>query len=489
MSRYGASSATGNVLASPPPPPSGSPSMPVRDSVRDSISDPLGIVKRGWWKVCICALVVSIVCLGLSVLQTPIYRSDVTLYVTSATDTNSQSAYQGSLASQQRVGSYSRLVTSDVVVERALSDSALGMSPEDAKLSLTAKNSPDTVLLTISAEDPDPLVAASLANAVAQAMAGYVATLETPANGGGPLAKLTIVSPATPSTDPVSPQVTRNTAIGLLIGILIGLLWVFVRSRFDTKIRSAEDLKLVSDVSLLASILSDGRLKDQKRVDFSSGASQNAEAYRRLKSNLGFISVDDPSRRILVTSAKPGEGKTTTSLNLAAAIADAGSSVVLVSADLRRPALGNWLAINNSIGFTDYLRGDLALPEVVQSTHIDGFSIVACGSVPPNPTELLASNKAGVFFDELASKYDYVVVDSAPILPVTDSLELTRWVDGVLVVTRSGWTRRPELSAALEQLKTAHVRVLGLVLNDVSESLTAYGYGYYGGDYSARPNG
>ena len=439
----------------------------------------LRIVKGGW----ILILVVTVICgaagLGFSLLQDPVYRSTTTLYVTSGSNGSSQSNLQDSLAAQQRVTSYTKLVASDAIVREAVESTTLNLSVGEAKAALTATSSPETVLLNVSARSENKDTAANLANAVARSMTDFVRELETPSGGGNPLAKLTVVTPAEPSDTPISPRTKRNTALAVLVGFALGVAAVFARDRFNNRVQGEEQIGTITKSPVLASVPSDELLKKQGLIDFSSGATLAAEAYRKLRTNLSFTSIDNPSRRIVVTSALAAEGKTTTAMNLAAALAETGKRVVLVDADLRRPQVYHRTGGMGDIGLTNYLKGDGSMADLLQPSEIKGLQILASGPQPPNPAELLGSKKAGQGIENLSAMFDYVIIDSPPLLPVTDAAVLAQWADGVVLVARANQSRIPDIAASIEQLEAVQAKLIGVVLTDVPTRGGAYKYGYY----------
>lgn len=457
---------------------------------RRPVAELLGVLRRNWWILVGSALVVGLMGLVFSVLQPAEYRSSSTLYVTSGSDPNTQSAFQGSQAAQQRVASYVKLVTSDAIVLEALRDGSIALSPEDAREKLTASAAPETVLITLSATDTDAERARALTTAVGEAMTRYIETLEQPSGGGDSLAKLTVVSFASPA-EQVAPRVLRNVGLSVLLGFLIGMLIVYLRERFDTVVRNVATIPNEIGSSVLGTVPQEPQLRGGGTINFSAGASSGAaESYRRLRTNLTFSNVDNPPRVVLVTSACPGEGKTTTAMNLAATLADSGDRVVIVDGDLRRPEVANRTGKLPAIGFTNYLRGDADMSELVQSTDYPNLDVLTSGELPPNPAELLASERAAQGIRELSRAYDYVIVDSPPVLPVTDAAVTARSVDGVLLVVRAGSTKQPDLIEAVESLRAAKTSILGLVLNDVRASNSGYRYtGYASTDETISPAG
>ncbi|MDH3046688.1 polysaccharide biosynthesis tyrosine autokinase [Gordonia alkanivorans] len=446
---------------------------------RRPVADVLSVVRRNWWILLCSALLVGVIGLAFSVVQSSEYRSSATLYVTSGSDPNTQSAYQGSQAAQQRVASYVKLVTSDAIVMEALRDGSINLSMDEARERLTASAAPDTVLVTIGATDTDPERARALATAVAEAMTRYIETLEQPSGGGDSLAKLTVVSFASPA-EKVAPRVLRNAGLSVLLGFFLGMLIVYLRERFDTVVRTAANVPSVVGSPVLASVPQEPMLRGGGTINFAAGATSGAaESYRRLRTNLAFSNVDKPPRVVLVASACPGEGKTTTALNLAASLADSGDRVVIVDGDLRRPEVAKRTGRQPAVGLTNYLRGDAKMEDLVQASDFPNLDVLTSGELPPNPAELLASDRAAAGIRELAGSYDYVVVDSPPILPVTDAAVTARSVDGVLLVVRAGSTKQPDLVDAVEMLRAANVSILGLIMNDVQSGNAGYRYSGY----------
>jgi len=433
-----------------------------------------------WWVIATCGLVVCVGALGLSLLSVPQYRSTATLYVTAGSDDGTQSAYQGSLASQQRVESYSQLVKSGVLIEKALAETGLGVSLATARDSIETASANDTVLLQISVTLPSPDEAALLANALSAELAENVMTLEQPAGGGTALAKVTLVAPARPEASPVSPKVLRNSVLGFVVGALVALVYLYMRFKADGRVRSAEQAEAASGAPLLSSIPDEPSLAEGSVVDFRSGASMAAEAYRKLRTNLTFVNIDNKTRCVMVTSANPSDGKTTTALNLAASLAEAGNNVLVVDADLRSPSVAPMLGLSGDVGLTDLLRTDIAPSELIQQTEFDGLSVLCSGPRPPNSTELLGSQRSRQVFSQIREAFDFVIVDSPPVLPLADANVVSQIVDGVLVVVRDRSTKTAQVVQAVSELRAVDATLLGTVLNRSDSSVGLYSYSAYG---------
>ena len=450
----------------------------------DPLRRQLGVLRRGWWILVGAALLGGCTALIGSLVQTPIYAASSTLYVSVQGGERSDAAYQNSMASQQRVLSYAKLINSDVVGTEVIERSGVDLSIPDVQSALSASYTPDTVLLTITAEDRDPAVAARLARAAAESVADYVGELERPVGGGASLAKMTVVSPAQVSEAPVSPRIYRNTGVGILIGALLGLGLLVLRDRLDSRLHDEAGAVAATGAAVLGRIPNQREGGDALVPSYSGGWSSTAEAFRKLRTNLQYVDVDHPARTILVTSALEGDGKSTTCVNLCAALTEAGERVVLVDADLRRARVAAMLSANPAIGLTDYLRGDTAIEDVVQQAPTRGFDLIASGSTPPNPAELLGSERFRSAMADLSHSYDFVIVDSPPVIPVTDAMVIAGAVDGVLVVGRIGKTRESALRSACDQLRSSSTRIIGILLNGVRDSEGSYQYSYTS---SARP--
>jgi polysaccharide biosynthesis transport protein len=294
------------------------------------------------------------------------------------------------------------------------------------------------------------------------------------------------VSPASPPTSPSSPKPLRDGGIALVIGLLLGLAAVFAAEYFDDKVYTKDETERLSGgVPVLAIV---PRVKSWKRskrpfliteVDPFSPAT---EAYRSLRTSLEFADRDAQLKTILVTSATGREGKTSTVANLGVIMANAGERVVIVSCDLRRPRLAAFLGKDETMGFTSVLLDQVELKDAIQvSANATGLALLGTGPTPPNPAELLGSDQAAEIFRLLATSFDVVLIDSPPLLPVTDPLVLSLYADAVLMVVMVGLTTRTEVERATELLAQVNARPTGIVLNKATRRSTNgydYGYGY-----------
>ncbi|SDO56475.1 CpsD/CapB family tyrosine-protein kinase [Halobacillus aidingensis] len=204
-----------------------------------------------------------------------------------------------------------------------------------------------------------------------------------------------------------------------------------------------------------------------------------AEQFRTIRTNLQFTTVDSELETMLVTSASPSEGKSITTANTATVFAQQGKKTLLIDADLRKPTVHYTFRVSNTSGLSNYLVGKQRVTELARETDVDNLDVITCGPIPPNPSELLGSNKMKQFIEEAKQTYDMIVFDTPPVLAVTDSQVLSNFVDGVLLVVRSKQTEKEAAVKAKETLEQAKANILGVVLNDQDLKSSNYYY-YYG---------
>lgn len=291
-----------------------------------------------------------------------------------------------------------------------------------------------------------------------------------------------VVRPATAPKVPFAPTPVRTAVLALIVGLLIGLGAAFLIDYLDQSIKHPADLdKLHSTVPLLG-VVPLVPAPDNRPIALSTPNDLSVESYRSLRTSVQFLGIERDVQVLQITSAMPGEGKTTTATNLAVVLAQTGASVVLVDADLRKPRIHQVFALSASIGLTDNLVGD-PIDLTLQGVE-DGPEVIVSGPVPPNPSEMLSSKRMTEVIKDLRKRFDYVVVDSAPTLPVSDAKALSRQVDGVLIVIQAGRASLPQVRQTLTTLEQVNATILGLVLNKATETDVdgSYGYGYgYGG--------
>jgi non-specific protein-tyrosine kinase len=285
-----------------------------------------------------------------------------------------------------------------------------------------------------------------------------------------------VVQSADLPIDPVEPRPIGTAVVAVIVGLMLGLGAAFVVEYLDDSLRRTEDIKAITGLPVLAVVPVEPP-PDNRPIALSEPSEFAVEVYRGLRTSIQFLGLDTPLRVIQVTSSLPGEGKTTTATNLAVVLTQAGFDVVLVDGDLRRPCVHEVFSVPLRPGLTE----TLVAAETVEMaiSHLDRLHVVPAGSMAPNPSEMLSSTRFAALVKQLSSRYQYVIIDSAPVLPVADSLALSRAVDGVLVVGQANRTSKKTLNEGLSRLHQVGAPVIGLVLNRAAErSSQGYGYGY-----------
>ncbi|MGH3322289.1 MAG: polysaccharide biosynthesis tyrosine autokinase [Nocardioidaceae bacterium] len=438
------------------------------------------------WRI---AATVVLVCLAAAVAATfimpPTYEAKTRLFVSVRGSGDLSQLYQGGSFTEQRVKSYADIATSPRVTKPVIDRLGLSLTPAELADKIAAEAPVDTVLINITVSDRSPRRAAEIANAVGQRFTKVVANLETPAGKPSPRSpvKVSVVQQAQPPLSPESPRPLLDIALGLVVGLALGVGLAILRETLDTSVKNADDLSQVTDAPVLAAILRDPTASKHPVARDPHG--KRMEAFRQLRTNLQFAAVDHKPRTIIVTSAVADEGKSSVAGNLAVAVAQFGTRVCLVDGDLREPCVAEYFGLLSEIGLTTVLIGHGSVSDVVQPA-VRGLDVLASGPVPPNPSELLASERMGAVLAELSERYDLVVVDTPPLLPVTDAAVLAGQTDGALLVTRATRTSRDQAAQAMEALRKVDARVLGAVLNMApAKGRDAVTYGYA---YSYRPS-
>ncbi len=450
----------------------------------------LKLLRARWLTVCVAALVPILGAVAYTMTQTPLYAGSTRLYVSSNAGSSVVDLYNGNRLSQDRVLSYTQLIMGETLAQRTIDRLGLDMGAESLKTRVTARSKPNTILIDVEVLDPSPVQARDIANALSDEFVVMVRELETPTRDAAPDARVVVEQRASIPSAPVSPNKTLNLLTGILTGALLGLALAILRDRLDNTIKSPEVIEEVTGGAVIGYIPFDKKLTTEPAIAFDDDNSGTAEAFRKLRTNLQFLAVDSPPRLIVVTSSSPSEGKSTTSINIALALAEAEHSVVLVDADLRRPRLASYLDLVGSVGLSTVLSGGASLDEVLQKTKFTKLTFVAAGAVPPNPSELLGSLAAKKIFSDLRAKFDYVIVDSSPLLAVTDGAILAAEADGVLVAVRAGKTKHDQLAHAIGALRDVDANVLGALVTMLpTRGSGSYSYNYYyqyGGSYGDR---
>jgi capsular exopolysaccharide synthesis family protein len=442
------------------------------------LKDYIRIVRKRWRVIVAVMLLVLAGAASATALSPKVYEAQTRLFVSTSGGNDSGALLQGSNFTQQRVKSYADVITTPKVLDPVIALLKLDITSAQLGTRITATVPLDTVLIEVAVTNPDPRLAAEIADAVGQQFTNTVAELESVSEGGSSPVKVTIVSVPTVPTTPISPKPTRNLALGMVLGLLLGLGLALLRDLLDTTIKGEKDCAEVTDATVLGGIAFDPDATKRPLIVQADPHSARAEAFRALRTNLQFVDAANHPRSIVLTSSIPNEGKTTTTANLAITMAASGARVCVVEGDLRRPRLLEYMGMDGSLGLTNVLIGQSDLSDVLQQFTDTGVYVLGAGSLPPNPSELLGSAAMIQTLRELESRFDVVIIDSPPLLPVTDAAVMSTFAGGTLVVVGAGQVDRDHLARSLQSLDAVKGRVLGLVLNLLPNKGTET-YSYY----------
>src|SRR6476661_4807561 len=308
---------------------------------------------------------VTLVTLGLAAAYTALtprtYAATTQFFVSTSGDDTTSSLAQGNTFTQARVKSYSQLLESPKVLDPVIKQVGLDTTPDKLAAQVTSTIPLDTVIIDVSVTSGTPGGAQRIASAVGDVFPRTIQELERKGNQSSPV-KVTVVKEAAADPTPVSPKPTRNLALGLVLGLLLGFGVALLRDVLDKSVKSQRDLEAVTDRTILGAIAFDPDASTHPLIVQVDPHSQRAEAFRSLRTNLQFIDVANPPKSIVVTSSLPGEGKSTTTANLALSLAETGLKVVVIEGDLRRPRLLDYLGFEGSVGLTDVLIGRVSVP-------------------------------------------------------------------------------------------------------------------------------
>lgn len=451
------------------------------------LSDYVRIVRRGWAFIAAgLALGLLLGLVALAVLPKS-YVSTTKLFISVQGLDQSSAAeiVQGSSAAQQKVRSYVDVATSHNVLQPVIDELGLPVTSSELASRVSATSPANTVIIQISVTDRDPALAQKIADAIGSSFTSVVTDdLEAPVGGGLAPVRVATTEPAALPLQPATPRLATTIGLGLLGGLVLGLTAAALRSTLDTKLRGLSDIAQVTDAAVLGVIGYDSSVRTHPLFVHSDPRSPRAEAFRSLRTNLQFVGLSEAGRSFVVTSSLPSEGKSTTSANLAIALAESGARVVLVDGDLRRPRLAELMGLDGTAGLTDALIGRTELDDVLQPWGRGGLTVLPAGMTPPNPSELLGSLGMQALLDELGAAFDFVIIDAPPLLPVTDAAVISTRTSGAIMVAASGRASRGQLAQALDILDRIGSRVVGVVATMVPvKSTGSYGYASYDSYY------
>lgn len=442
---------------------------------------------------------------GLSIIITAttrkVYQADVQLFAASTGVTDSSGSFQGAAFTQTEVQTLANIASSQCVIQGIrddlhLSKSEISDSSLRGKISASAPTGQS--LVDFHVQDFNPSRAAALANSGARVFVRVVAYYfevgdtacptsqsDSANTSTSPPLRLVITQQATEPSSPVSPNPLLNITLGFLLGLLVGAAVAVARDILDTRIKSVDELAKIAGAPGMGIVVDDPQTDRHPIATRAGTRNVRAENFRQLRANLQFANVDQHPRVIAITSSVPSEGKTMVAINLSSTLAEAGFSVCLVDADLRRPTVAKTMGLVSPVGLTNVLIHQIDLSEALQSAG-SNLMVLASGPTPPNPSEVLASSYVRDVVRSLLDRVDYVVIDTAPLLPVADGLEVAAMADGALLVARHKVTTEAQVKRSAASLARVDAKLLGVLLNRLpSRRSGEYGYSYYRADHAS----
>lgn len=461
----------------------------------------LDVLRRRRWLVLGIMLASIAAAVAVSTLQAKVYRATAKIVIGQG---NGLLQPQFGNAFQPFTATAKNLIESKVVAARVIENLKLQeTTPEDLLDDISVSINPETAVLEISVKDTDRIRARQIAQELSESFStlfnsqfGRAAPTTEGQTRVEPLTS-TIWDPARVEPEPVSPRPIRNLALAAVLGLVLGLIAAYLREHFDRGLRTREEVEKAFGLPVVGQIPSVRERGGEERPVAWSGVGEMSEAFRALRANLQYVAVQRPLRSILITSASPEQGKTTVTANLALAIARSGASTIVLEGDLRRPRLDETFRVGgDGPGLTSVLVGATDLEDAIVEVPLnpgDGSAairgkvdLIPSGPIPPNPTELLSSLQMTTLLDRVGVSYDYVLVDSPPLLLVADAIELARSVDGVLLVVRRGKASTDEARELRATVERLGINLVGVVFTD-AQGVGTYGtYGEEPGSPKAR---
>jgi len=419
----------------------------------------------------------------------PTYSASADVFVTTPSVTlDVGSLATGSNFSEQRVVSYAKIISGPATLGPVIEKLGLDMTTEELANDVHATAPNGTVLISISVDSLDPNKAAAIANAVAAQFEYTVQQLELTSAATATNIKVTPVRQAKPNYNPSSPKKSLNLALGLILGLALGAGIILLRVFFDRTVKNEDH---IGETHLVGTIRFDPTARDKPLLTELSKYSARAEEFRQIRTNLRLTEGNSTIRTLAVTSALPNEGKTTTSLNLALSLSDAGQKVAMIDCDLRRPQLNLFLELPKNLpGVADIiqsaalLRTYLAHPEKMMQKINPNFFVLTSGEITSDSAELVGSAGFKQLIYGLRKQFDVVILDCPPVLPIADAADTAKIVDGVLLVVKAGKTSIKQFQGSIASLQNVDAHIIGCVINMIPTNRNAEEYGYrygYGG--------
>jgi len=421
----------------------------------------IDVLRRRWRFVVACVLLGLGAAVAVTALTPRTYTAKAQLFI-ATNDKDSSNAYAGSLFTEQRVKSYTKIANSPAVLEGVIAKLHLRTTPEQLARKISAEAPLDTTLVDIRVQERSALRAQAIADETAVQFTKYIDSIEKGATNAPPLVKASVLSDPRPPSSPTSPRPALNLAIGALAGLVVGVSGAVLRQSLDSTVRSADDVRRRLGLATVAALPKPPRHRAPS--GHIVGTTPRDEAMNQLRTRLRFSTDGRSPSSLVVAGPLPGEGRTETAVDLAANVARTGQNVVLVEGDLRRPRLAKTLGLPHAPGLTEVLTGTTPLSDALQDWGNGLMRVLTAGTPPPDPAAVLSSRSMTQLLRGLEADCDLVIVDSPPLLPYADAAILASEAEAVLLVIRLGKVSYEAVRRALESLASVHARVLGAVL-------------------------
>lgn len=471
------------------------------DEIEIDLQRLIGALLSKAWLIGLVAIVCAVVTfLGTFFFITPEYQSAAMFYVNNSSvslgDASLSISSADISASKSLVNSYIVILKTRESLNDVIDYAGVDRTYTEVKNMVSAAAVNSTEIFQVVVTSTDPQEAEQIADAIAYILPKRIASIIE-----GTSAK--VVDSAVLPSRPSSPNYTKNTMMGFLVGLVLMAAVIVVRELLDITIRSEEDIAQSCAYPVLAAVpdmevSSKGGYYygygSQKKSKTKSGARENkqpelvggnisfaaAEAYKLLRTKLQFSFADGQNCHVVgVSSALTGEGKSLSAVNLAYSASQLGKQVLLIDCDMRRPSLSERLPIQKAPGLSDFLTGQISAAELIQLCGIkdnaQAFHVIAAGRIPPNPMELLSSVRMEKMLSLLRGKYDYIILDLPPVGEVSDALVAAKLTDGMLVVVRQNYCDRIALNAAVRQFEFVDAKILGVVFNGTVDDTMSFG--------------
>lgn len=508
-----------------------------QDNISLDMRQYLSLFWQWAWLFILVAIVAGSVSYFVSSRMLPFYQSSTTMLVNEAPATKATD-YTSVLMSKQLTSTYAQMMATDPILNQVIKEVGIGNTINELKEWIDVSVIRDTQLIKVTVTTTDPEYSAKIANAIVKVFAEQIqaiqigrfvqskAALETQLaetdkqitlytakvdQAASPdekerletkltqyrsiyanlllsyeqirlseaqsVSSVVQVETAVPNDNPVSPKTFLNTILAAVAGFLLSIMIIVAREALDDTIKTPNDIIQKFNLPVLG-VINRHPTTEKMPISLTEPRSPTAEAYRALRTNVNYTSVDHPLKKILITSAEPGEGKSTTISNLAVVMAQNGNRVIIADCDMRHPRLNAYFNLPNRVGMSTLFSHQEVVKSVCQPTSIPELSVITTGPLPPNPSELMGSLVMQKILELMGQSADIILIDTPPVLAVTDAAALAPSIDGVILVAQPGKTRMTAFRQTLEQLSQVNARVLGVVLNNVVTRGKSYGYHY-----------